>query len=165
MSSRIEAGFFNYKIRRNEETEQLYCEVTGYLQPETWRVMHFGGHNHYHRSLSDYMKMLRNHKMAMIDMHEIARPPKPDLDEVDASIAEAIPRLLMPYPTIIGLYQWNDMLKTEPLVELAELNSEDTLTLAYTSGSTGNPKGVMLSHKNILSNVEACIEPIPADQN
>lgn len=34
-------------------------------------------------------------------------------------------------------------------------------TLAYTSGTTGKPKGVMLSHHNILWNAEAVLKAIP----
>ncbi len=40
----------------------------------------------------------------------------------------------------------------------ANLTSDDLATIMYTSGTTGNPKGVMLTHGNLLSNVLAVSE-------
>ncbi|MGZ5218986.1 MAG: AMP-dependent synthetase/ligase [Chitinophagaceae bacterium] len=42
---------------------------------------------------------------------------------------------------------------------------EDVATILYTSGTTGTPKGVMLTHRNILSNVLASLPCFPPGEN
>ena len=44
---------------------------------------------------------------------------------------------------------------------LAIIKPDDVCTIIYTSGTTGEPKGVVLTHHNILSNVQAALDCFP----
>ncbi len=47
---------------------------------------------------------------------------------------------------------------------IGEILSDDIATLIYTSGTTGEPKGVMLSHKNLLANVRSDLTAVSMGQ-
>jgi acyl-[acyl-carrier-protein]-phospholipid O-acyltransferase/long-chain-fatty-acid--[acyl-carrier-protein] ligase len=53
------------------------------------------------------------------------------------------------------------------LLGLGQHKADDLLTVIFSSGSTGDPKGVMLAHRNIAANVESiiqAIDPRPGDR-
>jgi len=58
-----------------------------------------------------------------------------------------------------GMFLWSDILERAKLVtdealaeRQASLHPDDVINMQYTSGTTGFPKGVMLSHYNIVNN-------------
>jgi SAM-dependent methyltransferase len=86
--------FFQAPIVRDETSDKLYRKVYGYLQPEIWRIQSFGGHNHYHRSLSYYTEQLRLHNFAITRLYEPEHITPRAVDERDKIFYASIPVFL-----------------------------------------------------------------------
>ena len=74
------------------------------------------------------------------------------LDAATASIPSSVLSIAFPYPTITCSHTWQSWLtEYQPLVTLHQPKLNDCMSIVYTSGTTGNPKGVVISHLNLTS--------------
>ena len=99
----------------------------------------------------------------------------------DAVVFEKISQIRSQVPHLKEVYAFDDLSDCTSWKKLLELGADasnqseveqrmnevqttDLATIIYTSGTTGKPKGVMLSHQNIVSNVIDSAERIPFEE-
>jgi long-chain acyl-CoA synthetase len=100
----------------------------------------------------------------------------------NAEIFEKVNKIRTKVPTLMEVYSFNQIPGVSHWTELAELGKNragefkgkleeiknsikdsELATLLYTSGTTGSPKGVMLSHRNLVSNFYSARNLPPID--
>jgi fatty-acyl-CoA synthase len=70
--------------------------------------------------------------------------------------------------TVSGLKQVvtaNELLANKKMAPISRIRKENIALIAHTSGSTGSPKGVVLTHQNILTNIQGFGEAIGVTKN
>ncbi len=166
LSDKLAAGLIASGVKAGD-----LVSIIGYNCPE-WNIVDFGIQKAGAVSIPCY------HNLSEVDYVFILSQAQPKLIFCGSlEVYQNIDRLInqLPYqPRLVCLQQygaipyWGDMVDqatTEALEVVmsnkASIQPNQLCTILYTSGTTGSPNGVMLSHANIVANVQDCAEHIP----
>jgi len=89
----------------------------------------------------------------------------PLLEEIEAAVAQVPGVRIVTVGGESPHKRFRELLGAEPL--FVERDDEEIALQPYTSGTTGRPKGVLLTHRNLISNVQAVTKlfPLPPEED
>lgn len=93
---------------------------------------------------------------------KVVEQTEPKLVLASRQTEEAARRLGLPVVLIESL---PDLARAKEPMPPAEVGPDDLLLVMFTSGTTGDPKGVMLTHRNVVSNARALVDVFPFGPN
>lgn len=93
--------------------------------------------------------------------------PMMDADIFMGALPSGLKTIGFPYPEApAGHLKWDDLVAQHaPLKSYRPPPAETLMTLVYTSGTTGKPKGVMLNYGNVLFTASGALSVIPPEPN
>ena len=94
-----------------------------------------------------------------------AGKPIDNLKRIVCAKLEGAPGLEATDSRIVALDRWLESASAVDATKDVEVQPNDLAAIVYTSGTTGRPKGVMLSHENIVANVKAIHRRLAASEH
>ena len=64
--------------------------------------------------------------------------------------------LLLDHTILLGQHSWTKMIESGAEPPSHDASVDDVVNIQYTSGTTGSPKGVLLTHRNLVNNAYLC---------
>jgi long-chain acyl-CoA synthetase len=100
-----------------------------------------------------------NHFLKPDEVVYILRDSETRIVVTDGTLSEAQAKVAASLPDVLFLrIEDFQPLTGDQVPAPAEIGEADLAALLYTSGTTGHPKGAMLTHGNFLSNVNSCLQ-------
>jgi len=168
-ANKISLGLLKYGIKKGDKIALISNN-----RPE-WNVIDFGMQQigavsvplYSNITVNDYKFILLDAGVKMIFVSDL---------EIYTKVKSAAEQLagiehIFSFDKLENVTFWDEMEKSgenqnfEQLEQhKSSISGNDLITIIYTSGTTGNPKGVMLSHQNILSNTLAVSNISPVEK-
>ena len=87
------------------------------------------------------------------------------LETVTAAIADSAVNKVYVIGDADGYASIASLAVAAPLAEQVPVDLDDVVVLPYSSGTTGLAKGVMLTHRNLVANIEQALATIPMEED